>query len=91
MKCADETKFSKKVRDCHIIFDLKKRNDSGPCVGLDRDRFSKGEFTRHGIHMPPISNIRLKNPKFIGQKVKIQEIYETVLTPGNELTIVMGA
>ena len=41
--------------------------------------------------MPAISYTRLKNPKFIGQKVKIQEIYETVLTPDNKLTIVMGA
>ena len=74
-----------------MFFKLKKRNYTGPCVGLDRGRFSKGAFAKHGIHMPAISNTRRKNPEFIGQKVKIQEIYETVLTPDNKLTIVMGA
>ncbi len=41
--------------------------------------------------MPSISYTRLKNSKFIGRKVEIQKIYETVLTPDNKLTIVMGA
>ena len=91
MKCVYATKSDYKLRDHHKIFNLKKRNDSGPCVGLDRGRFSKGAFKKHGIHMPSISYTRLKNSKFIGQKVKIQEIYETVLTPDPKLTIVIGA